>query len=101
MPYESPEQVAEKVNGAEKLSAKKRRQFMHVFNSCYDKHHDDGICHKMAWGVVKKASDIDWEEMNRRQSERRDPDGIDVMHEIRAAIQDIRAANRMMHDATS
>lgn len=39
------------------LPAKKQRQWVEVFNSCWDKHHDDETCHKMAWGVVKKASD--------------------------------------------
>jgi len=56
MPYKSPEEVKEKVRGTSKLSEKKRRQFMHVFNSCYEKHRDDGRCHAMAWGAVKKAS---------------------------------------------
>lgn len=53
MPY-SPDNPPDKLKG---LSGKKQRQFMEVFNSCFDKHHDDGKCHAMAWGVVKKASD--------------------------------------------
>jgi cation transport regulator ChaB len=54
MPYKSPEHVEEKVRGTEKLTEKQRRQFIAVFNSCWDKHKDDATCHKMAWGVVKK-----------------------------------------------
>jgi len=34
------------------LSAKKQRQFCHVFNSCWSEHHSDEKCHKMAWGAV-------------------------------------------------
>ena len=37
-----------------KLPKAKQRQFVHVFNSCYEKHGDDAICSKMAWGVVGK-----------------------------------------------
>jgi cation transport regulator ChaB len=39
-----------------KLSEKKQRQWIHVFNSCWDKNKDDALCHKMAWGAVKKSS---------------------------------------------
>lgn len=52
MPFD-PNNPPEKVG---KLSAKKQRQFVHVFNSCWEKHHDDAKCHKMAWGAVRKAS---------------------------------------------
>ena len=38
------------------LSEKKQRQWVEVFNSCWEKHKDDAKCHKMAWGVVKKNS---------------------------------------------
>lgn len=38
------------------LSDKQKRQWVNVFNSCWEKHHDDEKCHKMAWGSVKKAS---------------------------------------------
>lgn len=55
MPYKSPEEVAEKVRGARKLSDKQRRQFLHVFNSCWDRNPgDDAKCHAQAWGTVKK-----------------------------------------------
>ena len=39
-----------------KLSPKKQRQWCEVFNSCWEKYHDDKKCHMMAWGVVKKAA---------------------------------------------
>ena len=42
-----------------KLSDKKKRQWVSVFNSCYDKHGDEARCHKMAWGVVGKSVDCD------------------------------------------
>ena len=38
------------------LSDKKKRQWVHVFNSCYEKHKNDETCHKMAWGTVKKSA---------------------------------------------
>jgi cation transport regulator ChaB len=55
MPY-NPDNPPDKVKN---LPAKKQRQFVEVFNSCWEKHKDDEICHKMAWGVVKKASEED------------------------------------------
>jgi hypothetical protein len=48
MPYDISNPPA-KLSG---LSDKKKRQFIHVFNSCYSEHHDDEKCHKMAWGAV-------------------------------------------------
>lgn len=48
-----------------KLSVKKRKQWVSVFNNCYAEHGDDALCHKMAWGVVNKSSDCgDCEEVN-------------------------------------
>jgi hypothetical protein len=38
------------------LSDKKKRQWIHVFNSCYKKNKDDKKCHMMAWGSVKKSA---------------------------------------------
>jgi len=48
MPFD-PDNPPDKVR---KLSPKKQRQWVQVFNSCYAKHKDDVKCHKMAWGVV-------------------------------------------------
>ena len=62
----------------DKLSDKRKRQFIEVFNSCFEKHHDDKKCHMMAWGVVKKAS----------QDEQ-------VVRQIRAARLDVEAAEGM------
>lgn len=55
MPFD-PDNPPDKVS---KLSEKKQRQWVHVFNSCWEKHKDDGKCHAMAWGAVKKASVAD------------------------------------------
>jgi cation transport regulator ChaB len=52
MPFD-PDNPPAKVKG---LSKKKQRQFCHVFNSCWKKHHDDGKCHAMAWGAVRKSA---------------------------------------------
>lgn len=49
MPYNSTADLPESTSG---LADKKKRQWMHVFNSCYKKHGDDEKCHKMAWGVT-------------------------------------------------
>jgi hypothetical protein len=38
------------------LPDKKKRQWVHVFNSCYKKHKDDKTCHMQAWGAVKKSA---------------------------------------------
>jgi hypothetical protein len=40
----------------DKLSDKKKRQWVHVFNSCYKKNKDDKKCHMQAWGAVKKSA---------------------------------------------
>ena len=56
MPYNSPDEVAKKVPGAAKLSEKKRRQFMEVWKSVYEKGGDESSAFAQAWGVVKKSS---------------------------------------------
>ena len=62
MPYKSPSEVKEKVNGADKLSDRKLRQFMHVFNGCESGgKYDEGRCHAIAWGAVKNTSSKDFE----------------------------------------
>lgn len=38
------------------LSPKKKRQWVHVFNSCYKKNPDEKKCHMQAWGAVKKSA---------------------------------------------
>jgi len=38
------------------LSDKKKRQWVHVFNSCYKKNPDEKKCHMQAWGTVKKSA---------------------------------------------
>jgi hypothetical protein len=54
MPFD-PDNPPEKIR---KLSEKKQRQWVSVFNSCWKKHHSDEQCHKISWGVVgRSASD--------------------------------------------
>jgi hypothetical protein len=50
MPYD-PENPPDKLKN---LSENKQRQWVHVFNSCFEKNGDEGMCHQMAWGVVNK-----------------------------------------------
>ncbi len=71
MPYEKP---PEKIKN---LSEKKQRQWVAVFNSCWDEHSDDEKCHAMAWGAVKKSSD-EW-----------------VAREMLKVAHDIEAADRI------
>jgi hypothetical protein len=56
MPFKNEKEVAEKIKGADKLSARKLRQFMHVFNSCYEKNGEDSMCYAQAWSAVNKTA---------------------------------------------
>src|SRR5690606_2002578 len=42
-----------------KLSQKKQRQWVSVFNSCYESGGDDAKCHAQAWGVVGKRASME------------------------------------------
>ena len=53
MPFD-PDNPPSKVKD---LPAKKQRKWVEVFNKCWKDKHDDGACHQLAWGVVKKSSD--------------------------------------------
>lgn len=59
------------------LSDKNKRQWIHVFNDCWNRDEDEKKCHMQAWGVVKKASRIseriarDWGRMVERMEDRR------------------------------
>jgi hypothetical protein len=55
MPYD-PENPPEKLRG---LSPTKQRQWVHVFNSCFEKNGDDALCSKEAWGVTGGWQDKD------------------------------------------
>lgn len=55
MPFKSDKELSSKVKGTSKLSPKKKRQFRHVFNECYDKNGEDG-CYQKAWGVVNRSA---------------------------------------------
>lgn len=48
MPYDV-NNPPEKVRG---LSENKQRQWVEVFNSCFEKHGDEELCSKEAWGVT-------------------------------------------------
>jgi hypothetical protein len=58
MPFTSEKDVADSVKGTKKLSPRKRRQFMHVFNECYKQNGEDGGCYARAWGAVKKSANV-------------------------------------------
>ena len=58
MPFKTEKEVAEKIKGADKLSARKRRQFLHVFNSCFEENGDDASCYAKAWGAVQKTASL-------------------------------------------
>jgi cation transport regulator ChaB len=58
MPYKSPDEVAKKVPGADRLSEKKRRQFMHVWNSVSEKGGSESSAFAQAWSAVKVAYSV-------------------------------------------
>jgi len=45
-----------------KLSDKLQRQWIYVFNNCWDGDPDEKKCHMQAWGVVKKSRGASEEE---------------------------------------
>lgn len=53
MPYD-PENPPEKLEG-HGFSAKQKKQWVEVFNSCWKKNHDEGLCHAEAWSVANKS----------------------------------------------
>ena len=55
MPYD-PDNPPDKVS---KLSPKKQRQWVHVFNSCHKGGGDEAKCHAQAWGTVKKTASLE------------------------------------------
>lgn len=54
MPYD-PDNPPAKVR---KLSTKKQRQWVNSFNSAWEKYGDEARAHKIAWGSVKKDSEV-------------------------------------------
>ena len=58
MPFKTNQELAEKVKGTDKLSDRKKSQFMAVFNKCWDEKGDDSSCYAMAWGAVKNTSSM-------------------------------------------
>ncbi len=58
MPYSSIEDVPPRVKSFWKnigATDAQKRQWIHVFNSCYERYSDDGRCFRMANGVVGKS----------------------------------------------
>jgi cation transport regulator ChaB len=55
MPYD-PDNPPKKIR---KLSAKKQRQWVHVFNSAVERGADEESAHKQAWSAVKKEAVLD------------------------------------------
>lgn len=55
MPYDPSHPPAK----LKSLSESKQKQWVKIFNSCWSEHKDDEKCHKMAWGVVKKAHEAE------------------------------------------
>lgn len=47
-----PEKLRKRLRDDHGLSEKGIRQFVHVFNSCWEKHHDKSTCYAQAYGVV-------------------------------------------------
>lgn len=56
MPYATTGELPKPVK--QKLKGKKRRQWMHVWNSSYDTHGDESRAFASAWAAVKKGSRI-------------------------------------------
>ena len=56
MPFSSNSELTKRVKGTEKLSDKKKSQFRHVFNSCFEKHGESDSCYAQAWGTVRKSA---------------------------------------------
>lgn len=80
------------------LSDKKKRQWVHVFNSCYKKHKDDKKCHIMAWGSVKKsASSCGCTQMGdcgcTHPHSMLPTDSERILKELRSITKEIEAAN--------
>jgi cation transport regulator ChaB len=70
MPFKSTEDLTKRVRGTGKLSERKKRQFIHVFNQCFDKDGDDPSCYAKAWGAVNNtASDKGVSRMNKVANE--------------------------------
>lgn len=55
MPYNSIDELPKHIK---RLPEKKQRQFMKVFNSCYEEYKDEGKCMAMANGVVKETEEV-------------------------------------------
>lgn len=38
------------------LPNRKQRQFIHVYDWCWDRRHNQVVCHAMAWRVVRRTA---------------------------------------------
>ena len=103
MPY-SVNNPPDKLKG---LPAKKQRQWVHVFNKCFEDGGDDAKCHAMAWGVVKKASEAEPVEHNDKYTNdgcpacASDPCIARELQQIALDLQDVepRIASVLFHQA--
>ena len=57
MPYSAVAELPAPVKA--KLKGKKLRQWLHVFNSAYDRHSDESRAFAEAWAAVKKADSVE------------------------------------------
>lgn len=56
MPYNS---VSELPANVRKLAPVRKRQWMHVFNSSFRRHHDEGRAIAEAWAVVNREKELE------------------------------------------
>jgi cation transport regulator ChaB len=62
MPY-NPDDISSLPENVQKLPAKKARMWVHVWNSAYKKHQDEGRAFASAYSVIKKAPEDATEEL--------------------------------------
>ena len=56
MPYNTNEELTNKVPGTDKLSPRKQRQFRHVWNYAKENGDSEETCYQKAWGTVKNTA---------------------------------------------
>jgi hypothetical protein len=94
MPY-SPSNPPGKLKG---LSAKKKRQWVHVFNTALENGDDEGTAHAKAWGVVKKSS-CDGQTYGPTETEGDLADAT-LNRDLLQARQDVRVARELVRIAS-
>lgn len=56
MPFKDNKELTEKVKGTHRLSERKKRQWRHVFDKCFEEKGEDPSCYAMAWGAVNRTA---------------------------------------------